>query len=570
MAKSCLLFLVLNAILVPSILSLNTDGILLLSFKYSILSDPLSVLENWNYDDITPCSWNGVNCSQFGNDLFRVTSLILPNSQLLGSVSKDLGLIQHLRYLDLSNNFFNGSVPLSIFNSSELEVISLSNNVISGELPSLIGEMRSLQVLNLSDNALAGKLPRNLTDLGNLTVVSLKGNYFSGPIPSGFSSVGVLDLSSNLFNGSLPLDFGGENLRYLNMSYNKFSGSISPEFAKRIPQNSTIDLSFNNLTGAIPETLPLLHQKTESFSGNLELCGKPLKNLCSVRSTLSTPPNVTSSTSISPAIAVIPKSIDSVPSDSQSQASRKQNQQGGLKPGTIAAIAVADLAGISILALIILYVYQIRKRKAEETENTSIIVKSQEKRHHPAETITKTEQQQLHIPKNCSSCLRLNGEDTSSDATTSSDSDQENNNNNYRTEEDRNSHKGGVLVTVDGETELDVDTLFKASAYILGNSGSGIVYKAVLVDRTAFAVRRIGENRVWKMKDFETQVKSIAKLKHPNLVKLRGFYWGSMEKLLIYDYASNGCLSTFPSYSKYHFPAHFSTISFFKLNYITS
>ncbi|KAF8413987.1 hypothetical protein HHK36_001985 [Tetracentron sinense] len=33
---------------------LNTDGILLLSFKYSVLSDPLSVLASWNYEDATP------------------------------------------------------------------------------------------------------------------------------------------------------------------------------------------------------------------------------------------------------------------------------------------------------------------------------------------------------------------------------------------------------------------------------------------------------------------------------------------------------------------------------------
>ncbi|GMP27895.1 hypothetical protein CsSME_00003682 [Camellia sinensis var. sinensis] len=60
---------------------LNTDGILLLSFKYSVLSDPLGVLDSWNYHDQTPCSWNGVSCGtqSMANDYLRVIGLSLPN-----------------------------------------------------------------------------------------------------------------------------------------------------------------------------------------------------------------------------------------------------------------------------------------------------------------------------------------------------------------------------------------------------------------------------------------------------------------------------------------------------------
>ncbi|KAM7523753.1 hypothetical protein LguiA_013655 [Lonicera macranthoides] len=148
-------------------------------------------------------------------------------------------------------------------------------------------------LLNLSDNALAGEFPKVVKSLKNLSVVSLKSNYFLGSIPSGFQFVQVLDLSSNLFNGTLSLEFGGENLRYLNLSYKKLSGSVPLEFVKKILVNSTIDLSFNNLTGPIPQSIALLNQKTELFVGNANLCGKPLKKLCIIPSSLSTPPNVT-------------------------------------------------------------------------------------------------------------------------------------------------------------------------------------------------------------------------------------------------------------------------------------
>ncbi|GAB4838751.1 hypothetical protein Ancab_028294 [Ancistrocladus abbreviatus] len=90
---------------------------------------------------------------------------------------------------------------------------------------------------------------------------------------------------------------------------------------------------------------------------------------------------------------------------------------------------------------------------------------------------------------------------------------------------------GGSLVMVDGEEELELETLLRASACILGASGANIVYKAVLQDGTTFVVRRIGESVAERMKDFENQVRRISKLRHPNLVRVRGFYWGMMRSL---------------------------------------
>ena len=96
---------------------------------------------------------------------------------------------------------------------------------------------------------------------------------------------------------------------------------------------------------------------------------------------------------------------------------------------------------------------------------------------------------------------------------------------------------------VDGETELEAETLLKASAYILGASGSSIVYKAVLADGTAFAVRRLGEGGLQRFKEFQTEVEAIGKLRHLNIVTLRPYYWSIDEKLLIYDYVPNGSLA---------------------------
>ncbi|KAG7011028.1 putative LRR receptor-like serine/threonine-protein kinase [Cucurbita argyrosperma subsp. argyrosperma] len=499
---------------------LNFDGVLLLSFKYGVLDDPLFVLQNWNYSDETPCSWRGVQCSDGGGGGSRVTGLSLPNSQLMGSVSSDLGLIQNLRSVDLSNNSFNGSLPRSLFNATMLRFLDLSENLISGEVPAAVGGLGNLQVLNLSGNALVGKFPGDLADLGNLTVLSLKNNYISGEILGGFKTVEVLDLSSNLIDGALPSDFGGDNLRYFNISYNKLSGKIPPDFAHNIPANATIDLSFNNLTGEVPVSDVFMNQEAKSFTGNRQLCGELTTTPCSIPS---------SAASLPPAIAAIP--LDRSTPETTSPEKQSETR---FKPSTIVAIVLGDIVGLAILFLLFFYVYHLKKRnKSVEThlKNEANLAK---------ESFSTSSSESRGVSR--WSCLRKteDPEEGNSDqaSAVSIPGHRE------TAEEGEDGNRKGTLVTVNGgEKELELEALLKASAYILGATGSSITYKAVLENGTAFAVRRIGDGGVEKFKDFENQIRVVAKLVHPNLVRVRGFYWGIDEKLIIYDFVPNGSLA---------------------------
>ncbi|KAI9089129.1 hypothetical protein K1719_029408 [Acacia pycnantha] len=533
-----LVFLVVN-----QCSGLNRDGALLLSFKHSVVSDPVGVLRSWNYSNETPCSWNGVTCSNISsaeqNAQARVIGLSLPNSKLVGSIPYDLGLIDHLRILDLSGNSLNGSLPSSLFQAFELESLNLSGNLIGGEVPDSIVQLRNLQVVNLSDNALAGKIPTNLANMQNLTVASLNNNYLSGYLPGGFQTLQVLDLSSNLFNGSLPPDFGGASLRYLNISYNNILGKIPPEFAEKIPGNASIDLSFNNLTGQIPDSLVLINQQSKSFSGNPDLCGEPTKNPCPVP-----PPNIPVATS--PALAAFPNTFDSPPEFAASPSISSHSKRNGIRRTTVIGIVVGDIVGIIIIALIFVYVYQLKRRKNVES---ALKIEA---------TAVRSDWSPPSSPESRGfrtwSCLRKKEKESTDDDTISSSGSEveAQNGQNQKVHDNQRQHeqeagqgKTGTLITVDGEKELEVETLLKASAFILGATGSSIMYKAVLEDGSALAVRRIGENGLERFKNLETQVRVIAKLVHPNLVRVRGFYWGIDEKLIIYDFVPNGSLANF-------------------------
>lgn len=77
---------------------------------------------------------------------------------------------------------------------------------------------------------------------------------------------------------------------------------------------------------------------------------------------------------------------------------------------------------------------------------------------------------------------------------------------------------------------------------LLGRGGSGSVYKGILSDGTAVAVKRIdGEERGEKA--FKSEVAAIASVQHVNLVRLLGYCIASTgPRFLVYDFVFNGSL----------------------------
>ncbi|KAL6650410.1 hypothetical protein ACP70R_009335 [Stipagrostis hirtigluma subsp. patula] len=80
---------------------------------------------------------------------------------------------------------------------------------------------------------------------------------------------------------------------------------------------------------------------------------------------------------------------------------------------------------------------------------------------------------------------------------------------------------------------------------VLGTGASGIVYKGQLQDElgTSIAVKKIDKLQEDTEKEFTVEVQTIGRTHHKNLVRLLGFCNEGKERLLVYEFMTNGSLN---------------------------
>ncbi|KAL3851320.1 hypothetical protein ACJIZ3_013202 [Penstemon smallii] len=91
--------------------------------------------------------------------------------------------------------------------------------------------------------------------------------------------------------------------------------------------------------------------------------------------------------------------------------------------------------------------------------------------------------------------------------------------------------------------EIDLATKSFSEETVIGIGGNGKVYKGVLGTGSEVAVKRISHENNEGIRAFLAEISSLGRLKHRNLVGLRG--WCKKEKgslILVYDYMENGSL----------------------------
>ncbi|GER55594.1 receptor-like protein, partial [Striga asiatica] len=262
----------------------------LLSFKQS-LQGPLNLLSSWD-SKVDCCTWEGVVCSNVTGHVFRLylqgnglggklnSSLLnlkhlkyldLSFNNFHEKIPSFIGSLTSLEYLNLESAGFYGKIPHNIGNLSNLHTLSLRTfglyNSYADSLEWLWG-LSQLEHLNMNGVDLsketnwAQKVIDKMPSLVDLHFSGCNLNFmapFSDVNNISRSNLATLDLSWNPYYNSLsyaiipPRIFELGNLVYLDMSSNLFVGTIPT--MSNTTKLQHIDLSYNNLNSSIPNWL---------------------------------------------------------------------------------------------------------------------------------------------------------------------------------------------------------------------------------------------------------------------------------------------------------------------------
>ncbi|KAG6551551.1 hypothetical protein Mapa_006974 [Marchantia paleacea] len=219
---------------------------------------------------VSDFSTPGVLPSWLGN-LSTLETLNFSNSSVNGSIPSSLGQLSRLRTLSLSRNYLSGNIPWELSNLASMEELDLSSNMMSGTIPASLLNLPKLEVLDLSHNYLSGPIPDKLTGLVGLRRLILAYNYFSGAIPrlGSLQLLSAIDLSRNNLSGAVPAELGNlSRLITLGLNDNHLNGTVPPELTL-CSELESLNLGGNLLSGNLPLSMgSLLQLKLLNLSMN--------------------------------------------------------------------------------------------------------------------------------------------------------------------------------------------------------------------------------------------------------------------------------------------------------------
>ena len=401
--------------------------------------------------------------------------------------------------LTITGKNLSGYIPSELGSLIFLRRLNLHGNRLSGPIPSQMSNALNLHSLFLYSNNLSGPVPASLCNLTQLQNLDLAENSLSGPIPGEFRQCKQLQrlrLSGNRLSGEIPpgIWLNLVNLLDLDLSMNNFSGPLPPDLGSLGSLSGTLNLSYNQFSGEIPGSIGNLSSAVKldlrfnNLSGEIPMLG----NLAIQKAiSFSGNPRLCGIVILSPC-----KQID-VPASQNAQISiNNEGKNKGLAKETIILVAAANAIALAMILLAILFAYT--KIKNSSTGIARLGCSKQTK----------------------AICCR-----------------------NYPGSDSEESDSATSLIPLEEGFACEIEDLLQASAYVLGKGRMGILYKVVLGNGIPVAVRRLSvgaENR----RDFAAEVSTIAQVKHPNVVRLKAFFWSPSEKLLVSEFISQGSLAS--------------------------
>ncbi|KAL5771819.1 hypothetical protein ACOSQ2_011743 [Xanthoceras sorbifolium] len=478
--------------------------------------------------------------------------LDLSNNQFEGNLTR-MGKWGNIEYLDLSQNRLTGSIPEVTPQFLRLNYLNLSHNSLSSSLPKVIIQYPKLRVLDLSSNHLDGSFLTDLLTSSTLQEIHLADNLLTGAIEFSTpreSILRVLDLSHNQLNGYFPDRLGSlTGLQVLNLEGNNISGSLPTSMAN-VSSLRSLDISQNHFAGPLPNNLP---NSLENFNVSYnDFSGVVPENLRKFPSSSFYPGNTRLR------FPGGPPGSGNLPA----QNSKRKPINSLVKVIVIVSCVLAIIILI-LLAIFIHYIRLSRRLPAEHATDKNIRRHAQT---NPSGTIRTgssgplvVSAEDLVASKKGSSSGIISPDEKTAAVTGFSPSknshlswspesgDSFTAENLARLDVRSPDQLVGELYFLDDTISLTPEELSKAPAEVLGRSSHGTSYKATLENGVFLTVKWLREGVAKQRKEFAKEAKKFANIRHPNVVGLKGYYWGPTqhEKLILSDHISPGSLASF-------------------------
>lgn len=430
--------------------------------------------------------------------LQKLNKLLLLSNNLSGTIPPEIGKCSSLIRFRAGDNKLTGAIPPDIGNLKNLNFLDLGSNRLTGVVPVEISGCRNLTFLDLHSNSIGGNLPENLTQLVSLQFVDISDNVMEGtlsPSVHSLSSLTKLVLGKNKFSGPIPSQLGScLKLQLLDLSSNSFSGQIPASLGKIPSLEIALNLSWNKLSGEIPsefatlDKLGVLDLSYNQLSGDLHSLAD-LQNLVVLNISHN---NFTGRVPDNPFYSKLPLNVlAGNPDLCYSGNECPADKYGSARHSKAARVAMVVLLCFAcVLLLAALYIIIGNKRQTLMNHERDV---------------------------------EGNGDD---------DVDM----------------GPPWEVTVYQKLDLSIADVAKCLTVgnnnVIGRGRSGVVYRATLPTGLTIAVKRFRLSEKFSASAFSSEIATLARIRHRNIVRLLGWAANRKTKLLFYDYLPNGTLGT--------------------------
>ncbi|KAF8410671.1 hypothetical protein HHK36_003203 [Tetracentron sinense] len=479
--------------------------------------------------------------------------LDLSRNQFKGNLSHMIKWRNTIEFLDLSQNQLTGSIPQVTSQFLRLNYLNLSHNSLSNSLPAVLTQYPpKLRILDLSFNRLDGPLLSDLLTLSTLQELHLGNNLLVGGIkltPPNEPNLRVLDLSDNQFNGYFPDQLGSlTGLQVLDLAGNNLSGSL-PSSVAGISSLSSLDISQNHFTGPLPDNLP---KSLDRFNASYnDLSGVVPENLRKFPDSSFHPGN--------PGLQ-----FPNAPPESGHFPAGNPTRKPIKTIIKVVVIVTCVVVGV-ILILLAIFIHYIRlsRRPLEKVPEKDVHRQTLQKpagfngRSSAGALVVSADDimasQEISSSEIISPDAKMAAVTGFSPSKNSQFSWLPDSGDSFSAEKQARldvrspDRLVGELHFLDDTFTLTPEELSKAPAEVLGRSSHGTSYKAALDNGVFLTVKWLREGVAKQRKEFAKEAKKFANIRHPNVVGLRGYYWGPTqhEKLILSDYISPGSLASF-------------------------